>query len=48
MMNRFFTLLLGASCLTAVGQCEVGDVCPEGGWVFYFDAEDQFEDWDCL
>ena len=22
-MNRFFTLLLGASCLTAVGQCEV-------------------------
>ena len=31
-MNRFFTLLLAASCLTAVGQYEVGDVGPAGGW----------------
>ena len=30
MMNRFFTLLLAASCLTAVGQYEVGDLGPAG------------------
>jgi len=47
-MNRFFTLLLAASCLTAVGQYEVGDVGPAGGWIFYVDAENQFEDWDYL
>ena len=27
MMNRFFTLLLAISCLTAVGQHEVDNVC---------------------
>ena len=27
MMNRFFTLLLAVSCLTAVGQHEVDNVC---------------------
>ena len=27
MMNRFFALLLAASCLTAVGQCEVDYDC---------------------
>ena len=47
-MNRFFTLLCAASCLTAVGQYQVGDVGPAGGWVFYVDAENQFEDWDYL
>ena len=47
-MNRFFTLLFTASCLTAVGQYEVGDVGPAGGWIFYVDAENQFEDWDYL
>ena len=47
-MNRFFTLLLAASCLTAFGQYEVGDFGPAGGWVFYVDEEDQFEDWDYL
>ena len=47
-MNRFFTLLFAASCLTAVGQYQVGDVGPAGGWVFYVDAENQFEEWDYL
>ena len=46
-MNRFFTLLLVATCLTAVGQYEVGDVGPAGGWIFYVDSLDQF-DWDYL
>ena len=46
-MNRFFTLLLAASCLTAVGQYEVGDVGPAGGWIFYVDSLDEF-DWDFL
>ena len=47
MMNRFFTLLLAVSCLTAVGQYEVGDVGPAGGWIFYVDSLDEF-DWDYL
>ena len=42
-MNRFFTLLLAASCLTAVGQYEVGDVGPAGGWIFYADTLDLFD-----
>ena len=46
-MNRFFTLLLAASCLTAVGQYQVGDVGPAGGWIFYVDSLDEF-DWDYL
>ena len=46
-MNRFFTLLLAASCLTAVGQYEVGDVGPAGGWIFYVDSLNEF-DWDYL
>ena len=46
-MNRFFTLLLAASCLTAIGQYEVGDVGPAGGWIFYVDSLDEF-DWDYL
>ena len=46
-MNRFFTLLFAASCLTAVGQYEVGDVGPAGGWIFYVDSLDEF-DWDYL
>ena len=48
MMNRFFTLLFAASCLTAVGQYEVGDIGPAGGWIFYVDTDNQFEDWDYL
>ena len=47
-MNRLFTLFLAASCLTAVGQYEVGDVGPAGGWIFYVDTDNQFEDWDYL
>ena len=47
MMNRFFTLLLAASCLNAVGQYQVGDVGPAGGWIFYVDSLDEF-DWDYL
>ncbi len=35
MMNRFFTLLLAASCLTAVGQ--VPDYVPTDGLVAWFD-----------
>jgi uncharacterized protein (TIGR02145 family) len=46
-MNRFFTLLFAASCLTAVGQYQVGDVGPAGGWIFYVDSIDAF-DWDYL
>ena len=46
-MNRFFTLLLAASCITAVGQYQVGDVGPAGGWIFYVDSLDEF-DWDYL
>ncbi len=34
-------------CLTAVGQYEVGDVGPAGGWIFYVDSLDEF-DWDYL
>jgi len=36
-MNRFFTLLLAASCLTAVGQ--VPDYVPTDGLVSWFDME---------
>ena len=46
-MNRFFTLFLAASCLTAVGQYQVGDVGPAGGWIFHVDSLDEF-DWDYL
>ena len=46
-MNRLFTLLLAASCLTAVGQYQVGDVGPAGGWIFYVDSLNEF-DWDYL
>ena len=45
-MKPFFTLVLAASSLTAVGQYEVGDVGPAGGWIFYVDINNQFEDWD--
>ena len=47
-MKPFFTLVLAASSLTAVGQYEVGDVGPAGGWIFYVDINNQFEDWDYL
>lgn len=46
-MNRFFTFLFAASCWTAFGQYEVGDVGPAGGWIFYVDSLDEF-DWDYL
>ena len=46
-MKCLFTLLLAASCLTAVGQYEVGDVGPAGGWIFYVDSLNEF-DWDYL
>ncbi|MDA9756231.1 fibrobacter succinogenes major paralogous domain-containing protein [Flavobacteriales bacterium] len=47
-MNRFFTLFLAASCLTAVGQYQVGDVGPAGGWIFYVDSDSVFDGWDYL
>ena len=37
MMNRFFTLLFAASCLTAVGQAP--DYWPADGLIYWFDFE---------
>ena len=47
-MNRLLTLLLGVSCFVALGQYEVGDAGPAGGWVFFVDENDEFDDWDYL
>tara|TARA_B110000003_G_scaffold111887_1_gene114539 strand:- start:523 stop:2646 length:2124 start_codon:yes stop_codon:yes gene_type:complete len=38
-MNRFFTLLFAASCLTAVGQESDGWCCDPDSGSFYFDSE---------
>ena len=46
-MSRFFSILLAASCLSAIGQYQVGDVGPAGGWIFHVDSLDEF-DWDYL
>ena len=42
-MNRFFTLLLAASCLTAVGQTDYvpDSVLEEGGWELVLEREGQ-------
>ena len=42
MMNRFFTLLLAASCLTAVGQ--VPDYVPTDGLVAWFPCDSSLLD----
>ena len=47
-MKRLLTLLLCVSCFAALGQYEVGDAGPAGGWVFFVDENDEFDDWDYL
>ncbi len=47
-MKRILAILLLCAGVTGYGQYQVGDVGPAGGWVFFVDDNDEFDDWDYL